>query len=602
MRTFSGRFAARLRARLRSEAGFTLIELMSAIGVILVALLAMAYVATIGFSDIALARQRESANGLANQALEQIRGLPFSTLAKGLANNDLAGDANIVLNGGCGTPTVYCYGGESIPRGNNPNVVPLVPHKNTIVVGQTTYTVAAYVTYYNNVTTSNTFRVTVVVNWTNVARRGVSHTVQVQTVAYSGTGCLSTITHPFAAPCQPFFYSSSSAAQGHFDISGDIDGVALSSASALLPGESSNIQIEQISAVQGISTVSSASITLDGQAAQTTGGAQLTSGADNDPAQPGQDYNTVNLTSSAVPIIVTSGGGGNSNGLTLTPSTGDPATSTSTTSASLANPAHLCPLTGLAQNDQQPCGKSTVQQSSTASAVLVLRKQLDLGTTTLFSIAAQPSVGYAFANRDLQSGVDGLLHSDMARSLGTVTLGALPTGLPVSAVPVGWAGYLVQITGFSDTVSAETGTGTAAPSVIAIGTLKYWTGAGYSTLVLAPGAGLNLPVASVHILTIISGQLLQVDMQASTSSDCNVWVQGCPRTGGTSTSSTALTCTPTPCPNTRTAASATSNSPFIGDVHYTISYNGTVLADLTTHLDLGTLLAQNTYQVAPSAQ
>ena len=270
--------------------------------------------------------------------------------------------------------------------------------------------------------------------------------------------------------------------------------------------------------------------------------------------------------------------------------------------ASLANPAHLCPLSGLPQNDQQPCGKSTAQQAGTASAVLTLRKQLDLGTTTLFSISAQPSVGYAFANRDLQSGVDGLLHSDLSRALGTVTLGSLPTGLSAADVPVGWAGYLVQITGFSDTVSAETGTGTAAPSVTATGTLKYWTGAGYATLALAPGASVHLPVASVHILTLVNFQLLQIDMVASTGSDCNVWTQGCPSTGGTSTSSTPLTCSPTPCPNTRTAASATSNSPFIGDVHYTISYNGTVLASLTTHLDLGTILAQNTYQVAPSAQ
>src|SRR2546425_6511769 len=141
--------------------------------------------------------------------MEQIRALPFDKLENGLDNTDLANsvvagpkfDPNIVLNGPCGTPTVYCFKGEQIPRGGNPNLVPLVPHSNSIVVGPTTYTVNAYVTWYNNVTTSNTLRLTIQVSWKNPLRKGVQSKVTTQSIAYSASGCLSTQTHPFAAPC-----------------------------------------------------------------------------------------------------------------------------------------------------------------------------------------------------------------------------------------------------------------------------------------------------------------------------------------------------------------------------------------------------------------
>jgi prepilin-type N-terminal cleavage/methylation domain-containing protein len=600
MSTLTDRFLLRLHGRMRSEGGFTLIELMVALGVVLVALVAMAYLATVGFTDIALARQRQGANGLANQTMEQIRALPFDTLKKGLANTDLNGDANITKNGPCaGTGTWYCYAGEQIPRGTNPNVVPLVPHTQTITVGKTTYTVRAYVTWYNNVTTSNTFRLTVLVTWPNAARQGVSSSVQTQSIAYSGAGCLSTKTHPFAAPCQPFFYGNATAGQGHFDVTGAIEGIQLETASLLLTGESSNAQVEQIAAVQGISTASGASLTLNGQAAQVSGGQQATSGADNDPAQPGQEYDSVLATGSGGALLASSGGG-SPNLVTLTPSTSDPLATTSTTSASLVNPIHLCPLFGISENDLQACGSSTAQQVGTASSTLALNKSLSLGTTTLVSALAPPSAGSSFVNRQLQTGADGLIHSDVVRPMGTVTLASLPSGLDPAAVPVGWAGYLVQISGVTETVTAETGTNSPAPTVAAAGTIRYWNGIGYSTVAVAPGNSINLPVASVHILTLVGGKILQIDVQGS-SVDCNVWALGCPTTGGTSTSETLQTCSPVPCPNTRSSATAQAGSPFLGDLHYTVTYNGSVLANLTIHVDFGSLLAQNTYQVAPSA-
>src|SRR5204863_9211335 len=86
----------RTLVNLHSEGGFTLIELVIAATIILTAVLALAYTATLGFSGIALSRQRDGANGLANKMMEQIRGLPFDTIRKGLSSTDLAGDSSIV--------------------------------------------------------------------------------------------------------------------------------------------------------------------------------------------------------------------------------------------------------------------------------------------------------------------------------------------------------------------------------------------------------------------------------------------------------------------------------------------------------------------------
>jgi len=79
-----------------------------------------------------------------------------------------------------------------------------------------------------------------------------------------------------------------------------------------------------------------------------------------------------------------------------------------------------------------------------------------------------------------------------------------------------------------------------------------------------------------------------------------VWVSGCLATGGTSTAQTMQSCSPA-CPNNRLAAAATSNSPILGDIHYKVTYNGSVVVDVVIHVDIGTLLAQSSYQVAPSA-
>src|SRR5262249_32883220 len=163
------------------------------------------------------------AAGLAGQAIEEVRALPFDTVTKGLSANDstIGTDSNITTCGGG-----KCYGGEVIPTSGyvtGTTITPLVPHLRTISVGQTTFTV--YVTYYNNVTDQTTYRLTSVASWAaSGARNGARHLVKLSTVLYSPNGCLSTATHPFAAPCQPFLYGQGTSGQGSVAVTGSVDG------------------------------------------------------------------------------------------------------------------------------------------------------------------------------------------------------------------------------------------------------------------------------------------------------------------------------------------------------------------------------------------
>src|SRR4051794_6070369 len=78
----------RRRVREGDDAGFTVIELMVAVGVLLAAMVAMLSTISSAFVGVAMSRQRQAAANLADQAIEQARALPFNTLKNGLDNTD----------------------------------------------------------------------------------------------------------------------------------------------------------------------------------------------------------------------------------------------------------------------------------------------------------------------------------------------------------------------------------------------------------------------------------------------------------------------------------------------------------------------------------
>jgi hypothetical protein len=374
-----------------------MVELAVAAGIITLSLLALAYTAGIAFQDIALSRQRQSANSLANEAIEQARGLPFDDLAKGLASWDLSGDPNIVT---CGVSK--CFDGERIPTSGYPVdevLPPLVPHVHTATVGPTTYTVAVYVTHFENVLDSRTFRLNAVVTWAGTVRQGASTRVQTQTVAFSPEGCVDPSKHPFAAPCQPFVYANAASDEGEVVITGSIDELDLERATIFLPGQTSSMQVEQISAAQGTVETSGAALKVIGQSEQLVGHSQASSGADNDPSQPQSDYSTASTGVVAGGSLVEAD---DENRLSLFAQGGDAGQTTSTTSATL-NPPNFCPdWMGVNQNDALPCGNSNGAAAGEMWATLQLEEDDDeFGEATLVYFEPASTGGVAYTNRAL---------------------------------------------------------------------------------------------------------------------------------------------------------------------------------------------------------
>ena len=182
---------------------------------------------------------------------------------------------------------------------------------------------------------------------------------------------------------------------------------------------------------------------------------------------------------------------------------------------------------------------------------------------------------------------DGCIHADATRNIGGVIFGDLPSGI---TKPANWNGYFLRLQNFSDSVSAEAGVGSAAPTGTApntgTGQIGYWNGTGYTTCTIY---AVSCPPATVPSFTwnrTIDGHVLAITMSATLQAG-----------GAPSPTQTPSSCSGT-C--TRTQATSVSGSPIVGNVTYLVVYNGNQIANLNIHVDLGTLRATASYQAAPS--
>ncbi len=561
------------------ERGVTLLETIIAVTVVFGSLLMLAYTATIGFTYTALARERQSATGLANQIMEQVRGLATDRFVDGLSSSDLSGDPNIVL---CGSEYRFktCTGDLIVHTPGLPTTIPLVPHRGTVSEGfPTAFDWAVYVT--NNDPETEPYLVTVIVSWTG-GRTAGAHYVQSQSVVFDPKGCLDETVHPFPGPCQPIFVTDATRDAGRITISGTVSGLGTFNRAVLvLGGARAEIQREQVALVQGTASQAGAELVL-GSATQTLGLIGASSSADGNPTTSAGTYSSSTLSpSTGGSRTVTSAG----NSLTVSNGTGGD--TGSTTSASAANAATApCPLAP-SESDQQPCGAASAQQASTLSATMVLDGLIvALSNVTLARVLPEAAASATSTDFQEQSGDVGLERQTISRSVGEVDLLTLPSRM---TPPAGFSTYLVKLTNYSDSATAQVGTNTTPPTaVIGGGSLSYWR----TTGTCATGSGSYTTVAVSNTPTTYQPYFCKT--QRFSGKDVTVTMSGTITTGGVSTRQTE------PEPGARTSAQAIVKSPLKASLTYTIQIESTTYVNLTFDVDLGQIVATGTYTPPPT--
>jgi prepilin-type N-terminal cleavage/methylation domain-containing protein len=641
----AGRSRRPARERRRGEdSGFTLIELLVALLILAIVLVSVAYTLTSSFSSVAYATQSQVADSLANKAIEEIRGLPLATLAQGLDDTDTTIATDPYISSSGSTPPTYTFtlNGETIVHSkwsSSSPVPPLTPSHNTSPppINGTTYKVAVYPTLYQG--HASEYRVTVIVTWTPNDRPGTNAQVTDQTIVYSPSGgCLSTTTHPYSAPCQPYFQSDASLGNGYIEIVAPpgytgslISGASFTNASLYLPQSDSNVDSEQVSTAVGNAGTTGATVTSSGSTSS-TGEIVGTASADSDPGSATAPAASGMVNQSAASAGVTSGGS-NANTLTLTPSSNDGgsymATAATMVAATSGGVVPACnDLSGASQNTKEPCASSSIDQPSTASIQLSLYAASEgLGNAPIATIApwssTTASTGATFAAQydtagtgyctSTTTGTDGCVHAGAQRQIGTVDVGGLPPQLISDGfAPAGWssANDLFELDNYSASVASESGIGTlscsspcTSPSSYhsysvpisgqsATPTLSYYdpTSHSYKSVTdLTSGSTITIPSFTVTDPNVQSHAATVTESATLTIGAASVSATG---SGPCSSSS--------PCSETETLT-----SPVSGDVFYEVQWNNgtstTTLAEFDIHIDLGTIKATTTYQESPSA-
>ncbi len=558
---------ARLRARLaQEERGFSLVEVLVALFVLFIALVALARTATVAFSDIGLTRQRQTANQIANGLVEEVRGLPYDAVKLGLSTDHLAGDPGIVSCSGTyylGACPPAATAEKIVHTPGLPEMRPLVPHRGSVGPPDfpSTFSWSVYITE-----AAGTYRVTAIVSWSQAHRSGLRNSVDVETLIYSPDGCVDTATHPFAAPCQPYFYGNGVAGGGAFGVSGTVAGVDFDSMSATLLQASANMQVEQVSRVDGSVSLPAAASVVNG--VQNSTGSSTSSTADNDPSTAAGIHARQTVGPAAPGLAAVDGGG---NRLAVSLGGGPEGATTSTTSAGGANSCNL-------QLDGRPCGFGEGVESGGTAATLTLAD--GVGTAQLLSVGVTSTDTTAYARRYVPSADEGLVRERVDWVLPQILVGRLPSGV---TAPSGWSGYWVRLSGFSASAQAESGLNTSAPTVAVAGTVEAWNGTGYSSVTVTPAGGEVPIVALDHQSTDDLGNTVQVQIGGTVSVN--------PSTVAETVSGTS----------TRTEAKATVGSPLIVNLTYRVVRNGAVQADLSLEFHAGQARATTTYRPAPTA-
>lgn len=516
------------------DAGFTLLEVV--VAMVLVGILASAMASlTIGsMRGLAGSRVHEQAVRIAERTMEQVRAMAFATVEAGISTGEAATDPSSEVRAGT-------FNGETLLQGSTVTPgTPLSPYRRTgsaanpdLVLDSVLFTVSTYPTrcwqpaadpaQCNAVqaapSDSPVVRVSVVV--TSNAKFGGDQKYTTSSLFFSPAGCMSTQTHPFSAPCQPYFYSTTALAAGSVLVHG-VDASTGRQTPEILPGADhegvnlllgeahANLQIEQISTVTSSLRGAEAQIISEGVVSSRSGGQVAKAQVNTDPADGTAQTDAPSPVSQSAGSLSVEGSGDWE--VVVTPGP-DQGSAVSTTIASA--PLGCSDSSGLPVSNGQPCASATL--TPRASQVILQGAGGALGLVTVAD-AASPSRALGVrqlapeGSRCTGTHDVGCVAAEYSLSLGPATIGAVPSwwrdlrlGLTslVSIDPVvvrGAAG------------SGQFTAGAPAPTAGLVGTpaIRFWSGSFY----------LSQP------LSVTAETPLRVPSRPDTGSRCNVLEDG----------------------------------------------------------------------------
>lgn len=561
--------------------GFSIIEIVVAVGVIFVAMVAMAHAATIALVDVGHARQRQSATGLANRVIEQVRALPADTVRLGLSATDLAtgDDPNITTQqvGGGGGVTRYFYNGEEIlahtPAADADASPPLVPHRVQQRVGPTTYWVAVYTTLLSD---GETVRVTADVSWVDTAlRRGTSARVQAQSLFSPGVGCGDSLAeNPYGAPCAASLTAHAFVEEATVTITENNPAGDFQQATLTLPVSYTRLDVGQVNVVRSGTKTSAAVLTFVLAQPVTAGGDADEVMSSSDPDAGTDPYVTASVGPQGAQTI---GSSDAAYQVMITTSNGDSGSATSTVEARGLGGMPCLDDGGFDQTDHLPCGNADSQQATTATAELLLPDGAGSSVSVpIVTVGPAPTKTKTVVDRTVvpsstTCGLEGCVKATVDRTLGLVRIGGDPFG----------SGWLAEVDDLADDAAAGAGDGSAPPqantagTVSAAGTQVDLAGLGSASTTLSPTRSFVAGNYTVTMDGVFTARGASVEEPA-----CN---DACTRT-------------------------ATSGAPLRGNFTLLVTTadgdgdgQPDVVADLTVAIDLGRAHASASYERAPGA-
>ncbi len=588
----------RTRARLNGERGFTILETVIALMVVFGSLTALAYTASNGFRYTGYGRDRIQASGIANRIMEDIRGLAYTKITNGIPTSELATDSSVV---NCaGTYRFQSCSGEKIVSSTfaaSYTAAWLKPHTGSLSVGNLDATYSTYIT--NNTPTTTPYRVTVIVQWTGGAiGNAPNNSVKLQSLFWSPDGCVNSTTHPFAAPCQPFFYGQVDAPQPTMSVTGQLYDFAIDfdRLAVTLPGISATTQEEQVTQLNATTTLSGITFT-DSAGDEEVGDQRAASDADDqvETAATATAGGTSTNASALTLSRLATGGTGQQVGLRANIAVGDLEGRSASVDA-LVSDTYACPTTGTRETDVLPCSGAHVRQVGTITVEVVHAQILAaLGTANLLRVVAPATNTTAWIDRDVGgTNEDGLLDANANRTLGTIQLGGFPSAgmtapTGMSTTQTSDTNYCVRLVAYQDSARAIAGESTAtAPSAsIAAGTFFYYNGLNYSSKAVTD--------ASLDTQTVTCSK---TQLVGSSSVTWRVTVAS----GGIrhATTTTAQTLDPAN-GNIRWDVTA-STHPIEVTLRYELIVDGVTQINLLSTFDPGDLLAHGIYEPPPATQ